>query len=109
MQNIKNELNAILMKDIKYQLNKMTKTPIDPKTVVPKEYHKFLNVFLKEALDILSSHLKYNHQICLLERYRKYGHSPLSKISELKLQFVKKFRPMLINASSMWPKQNIES
>ena len=91
MRDIKNKLNAILMKDIKYQLNKMAKTSTNPKTMIPKEYHEFLNIFLKEALNTLLSHLKYNHQIRLLEGYRDYGHSLFSKISESKLQFVKKF------------------
>ena len=91
MQDIKNKLNAILMKDIKYQLNKIAKTSINPKTMIPEEYHEFLNIFLKEALDTLLPHLKYDHQIRLLEGYRDYGHSLFSKISESKLQFVKKF------------------
>ena len=91
MWDIENELNAISMKDIKYQLNKMAKTPTDPKTVIPKEYHKFLDIFSKKASDTLLSHLKYNHQIGLLEGYKDYGHSFFSKMSEPKLQFVKKF------------------
>ena len=61
MQDIQNELNAISIKNIEYQLNKTAKTPTDPKTVVPKKYHEFLNVFLKKASDILSPHLKYDH------------------------------------------------
>ena len=91
MQDIENELNAILMKDIEYQLNKMAKTPTNPKIVVPKEYHKFLDVFSKEASDTLLPHSKYNHQIRLLERYRDHGYSLFSKMSEPKFQFVKKF------------------
>ena len=91
MQDIENELNTISMKDIKYQLNKMAKTSTDPKTVVPEEYHKFLDVFSKEALDTLLSHSKYNHQIRLLEGYKDYGYNPFSKMSEPKLQFMKKF------------------
>ena len=91
MQDIENELNAILMKDIEYQLNKTAKAPTDPKTMVPEEYHKFLDVFSKEASDTLSPHSKYNHQIRLLEGYKDYGNSPLSKMFESKLQFVKKF------------------
>ena len=91
IRDIENELNAILMKDIKYQLNKTVKAPTNPKTVVPKEYHEFLDVFLKEASDTLSPHSKYNHQIRLLEKYRNHDYSLLSKMSESKLQFVKKF------------------
>ena len=73
------------MKDIKYQLNKVAKAPTDPKTVVPKEYHEFLDVFSKETLDTLSPHLKYDYQIHLLEGYRDYGNSSLSKMFEPKL------------------------
>ena len=91
MRDIKNELNVISMKNIEYQLNKTAKAPTDPKTMVLEEYHEFLNVFSKEASDTLSSHLKYDHQIHLLEGYRDYGNSLLSKMSEPKLQFVKKF------------------
>ena len=91
MQDIKNELNTILIKDIKYQLNKMAKASTDPKTVISEECHRFLDVFLKEASDTLSAHLKYDHQIRLLEGYRDYDNSSLSKMSESKLQFVKKF------------------
>ena len=61
MQDIENELNAILIKDIEYQLNKMAKTPTNPKTVVPKEYHKFLDVFSKETSDTLLLYSKYDH------------------------------------------------
>ena len=85
MQDIKNKLNAILMKDIKYQLNKMVKTPTNPKIVISKEYHEFLDVFSKEASDTLLPHSKYDHQIRLLESYRDYGNSSLSKMLEPKL------------------------
>ena len=91
MQDIKNELNVILMKDIEYQLNKTAKTFTDSKTVVLEEYHKFLDVFSKETSDMLSPHSKYDYQIRLLERYKDHGHSPFSKMSEPKLQFMKKF------------------
>ena len=85
------EIFAISMRDIKYQLKKANKIPTDPKTVVPEEYHKFLNIFLKKASDTLSEHSKYNHRIRFLEDYKKHGNSPLQAMSEPKLQFVKKF------------------
>ena len=91
MWDIKNKLNAISIKDIKYQLNKTVKALTDPKTIVPEEYHKFLDIFSKKASDTLSPHSKYDHQIRLLEGYKDHGHSPFSKMLELKLQFVKKF------------------
>ena len=85
MQDIKNKLNVILMKDIEYQLNKIAKTLTNPKIMVLEEYHKFLDVFLKEVSDTLSLHSKYDHQIRLLKRYKDHGHSLLSKMSEPKL------------------------
>ena len=71
------EIFAISMKDIEYQLEKATKTPTDPKTVVLEEYHKFLDVFSKEASDTLSEHSKYDHKIRFLEGYKNHGNSPL--------------------------------
>ena len=85
MQDIENELNTISMKDIEYQLNKIAKTPTNLKTVVPEKYHKFFDVFSKKASDTFLPHSKYDHQICLLENYRDYGNSPLSKMFEPKL------------------------
>lgn len=49
------------MKDIEYQLEKTIKILTDPKTVVPEEYHEYLDVFSKETSDTLSKHLKYDH------------------------------------------------
>ena len=57
------EIFAISMKNIKYQLEKATKTPTDPKIVVSEEYHEFLDIFLKEASDTLSKHSKYDYII----------------------------------------------
>ena len=85
------EIFAISMKNIKYQLKKATKTPTDLKTMVPEKYHKFLDVFSKEASDILSEHSKYDYKIRFLEGYKDHGNSLLRAMSEPKLQFVKKF------------------
>ena len=63
----KAEIFAISMQDIKYQLNKKTKPPTNPKTVVPVEYHDFLDVFLKDISDTLRPYGKYNHKIELLK------------------------------------------
>ena len=75
----------ILMKNIEYQLNKMAKASTDSKTMVLKEYHKFLDEFSKETSDTLLSHSKYDHQIYLLKGYRNYGNNPLIRMLELKL------------------------
>ena len=85
------EIFAISMRNIEYQLEKATKTPIDPKTVVSEEYHKFLDVFSKEASDTLSEHSKYDHRIRFLEGYKNHGNSLLQAMSKPKLQFMKKF------------------
>ena len=85
------EIFAISMRDIEYQLEKATKTPTDPKTMVPEEYHEFLDVFSKEASDTLSEHSKYDHRIRFLKGYKNHGNSSLRAMSEPKLQFVKKF------------------
>ena len=85
------EICAISMRDIEYQLKKAVKTPMDPKTVVPENYHKFLNVFSKETSDTLSEHSKYDYRIQFLEDYKNYSNSLLQAMSEQKLQFVKKF------------------
>ena len=85
------EICAISMRNIKYQPKKAAKTLMDPKTMVPENYHKFLDVFLKKASDTLSKHSKYDHRIQFLESYKDHGNSPLQAMSEQKLQFIKKF------------------
>ena len=82
------------MQDIKYQLNKGTKPPINPKTVVPAEYHDFLDVFPKEISDTLRPYGKHDHKIELLkdkDLTSNLGHSALWGISTPQLEFVKKF------------------
>ena len=74
--------------------------------MIPKEYHKFFDIFSKEASDTLLPHSKYNYQICLLKNYRNHSHNLLSKMSEPKLQFMKKFlkehlKKKFIKASSI--------
>ena len=71
------EIFAILMQDIKYQLNKVTKPPKDPKTVISLEYYDFLDVFLKDISDTLRPYGKYDHKIELLKDkdLSKLGHS----------------------------------
>ena len=62
----KAKIFAILIQDIEYQLNKKTKPLTNPKTVVPEEYHNFLDIFSKDILDTLRPYGKYNHKIKLL-------------------------------------------
>ena len=81
------------MQDIEYQLNKGTKPPTDPKTVVPPKYHDFLDVFSKQASDKLRPYDKYDHKIKLLKdaKLSDLGHSALRGMSVPQLEFVKKF------------------
>ena len=87
------EIFAISIRDIKYQLNKGTKPLTDPKTVVPEEYHDFLDVFSKDISDTLRPYGKYNHKIELLKKKElsDLGHSALRGMSVPQLEFVKKF------------------
>ena len=89
----KAEIFAISMRDIKYQLNKGAKPLTDPKTVVPAEYHDYLDVFSKETSDTLRPYGKYDHKIELLKdkELSDLGHSALRGMSVPQLKFVKKF------------------
>ena len=59
------EVFAISMQDIEYQLSKEKRPPTDPATKVSECYHNFLDVFSKEASNIVSAHSKHNHMIRL--------------------------------------------
>ena len=87
------EVFAISMRDIEYQLNKGTKPLTNPKTVVPEEYHNFLDVFLKDVSDTLRPYGKYNHKIKFFKDkdLSDLGHSALRSMSTSQLKFVKKF------------------
>ena len=89
----KAEIFAISIQDIKYQLNKGTKPLTDPKTVVPEEYHDFLDVFSKDISDTLRPYGKYDHKIELLKNKElsDLGHSALREMSVPQLEFMKKF------------------
>ena len=85
---------AISMRDIEYQLNKTTKPPTDPKTVVPTKYHDLIDVFSKDVSDSLRPYEKYDHKIELLkdkDLASDLGHSGLRGMSTPQLEFVKKF------------------
>ena len=84
------ELFSISLKDIEYQLSKEDRPPTDPKTIVPPEYHEFLDVFSKAASDTLAPHRTHDHRI-VLEGDKDHGHSPLRSISQKELEFVKKY------------------
>ena len=75
------EVTAVSADDINFQMNKTDNPPTNPKTVLLEEYHNFLDVFSKEASDIVAAHSKYNHRIRLLESHKGLGYSPLHGMS----------------------------
>ena len=88
----KAEIFAISMQNIKYQLNKGTKPPTNPKTVVSAKYYDFFDVFLKNISDTLRPYGKYNYKIELFKdkTLSNHGHSALWGMLVLQLEFVKK-------------------
>ena len=77
----------ISMQDIKYQLSKNRKTPLN--SVLERNYD-FLNVFLKKASNTVSAHSKHNHVIRLLDK-KNHSQAALHGMSNPQLDFVKKF------------------
>ena len=66
------ELFTVNMRDIEHALN--PKPEIDPATVLPSEYHEFLDVFSKKEdlfskkdVDKLPERRSYDHKIPLIE------------------------------------------
>jgi hypothetical protein len=81
------------MKNLKIQLKKQNSNTItDSKSVISLEYHDFLNVFFKEKVDILSSHIKHDHRI-ELEKDHESDHEYVSlyNLSEDELLLMKKY------------------
>ena len=81
---------AVSLKDLQYQAEKEARAETDPKSVVPEEYHDFLDVFSKKNSDTLPPHRKYDHKI-QLEEEQKPGHAPLYKMSSEELDAVKRY------------------
>lgn len=61
------------MNNIQYQAKKKARAKTNPKNIIPKKYHIFLNVFLKIEFDIFPLHQKYNYKIHQEEK-QKPGH-----------------------------------
>ena len=69
------------MRDIIYEQKKQEQDEeIDPKTILPREFYEYLNVFLKAAIDTLPSHGPLDHHITL-KGHVKLGYSPLYNMS----------------------------
>ncbi len=81
---------AVSMRDIQYQAEKEARAETDPKSVVPQEYHDFLDVFSKKNSDTLSPHQKYDHKIHLEEK-KELSYAPLHKMSPEELNAVKRY------------------
>ena len=81
---------VVSMRDIQYQAVKEDRAETNPTSVVPQEYHNFLDVFSKKNLDTLPPHQKYDHKI-YLEEEQKPSHAPLYKMSLKELDAVKQY------------------
>ena len=72
----KAQVLPISIKNLEFQAVKEARPETNPKSVLPKKYHNFLDTFLKKDLDIFFSYQKYDHKI-ILEEKEKYGYIPL--------------------------------
>ncbi len=59
---------AISMRDIQYQAETKARAETNTKSIVPQEYHDFLDIFSKKDSDTLLPHRQYNHKIHLEEQ-----------------------------------------
>lgn len=75
----KNQVFVISIRNLEYPAEKEVKPEINPKNVVSKKYHDFLDVFSKKNLNTLLSYQKWNHKI-ILEEEQKDGHIAIYKI-----------------------------
>ncbi len=69
---------------------KEARAETNSKSVVPQEYHDFLDVFSKKDSNTLPPHRKYDHKIHL-EKEQKPGHAILYKMSPKELDAVKRY------------------
>lgn len=67
------------MRNLEYQAKKKLRLKINPKIVVPEEYHDFLDVFSKKNSDTLFSYQKYDY-IIILEENQKYSYTLFYKM-----------------------------
>ena len=82
---------AVSMRDIIYKQKKQEQDEeIDPKTILPKEFHEYLDVFSKAAADTLPSHGPSDHHITL-EGDVKLGYSPLYNMSQEEQEIMRKY------------------
>jgi hypothetical protein len=84
------EVFVISFKDILKEQAKEEVVEIDPKLILLKEFHEYLNVFLKQVVDKLPPHRYANHHI-IIEKDLKLGHALLYNMSREELNLVKKY------------------
>ena len=62
----------------------------DPKSLLPPEFHEFLDVFSRQAADKLPPHRPYDHRI-ELQPGKEHGYGPLYSMSRDELRVLKKY------------------
>ena len=82
------EVFAVLLRDIEKALE--PKKQIDPAVKLPKEYHKFLNIFSRQEADMLPVHQLYDHKIPLEDR-KQLTFGALYGISQDELKVLQKY------------------
>ena len=86
------ELFSVTIKDINTYLDKQAKSETDPRRVLPKEYHEFLDVFSRKASDELPKHKSFDHHIELEgDPEKELRNPPLYSMSTEELRIVKKY------------------
>jgi hypothetical protein len=81
---------TVSFKDILDEQAKEEAVEIDPKLILLKEFHEYLDVFLKQVADKLPPYRYANHHI-MIEKDSKLGHAPLYNMSREELDLMKKY------------------
>jgi hypothetical protein len=84
------EVFTISFKDILKEQAKEEAVEINLKLILLKEFHEYLNVFLKQAADKLLPYRYANHHI-VIEKDLKLGHVLLYNMSREELDLMKKY------------------
>jgi transposase InsO family protein len=85
------QIYSVSQVDIDIQLSKTEKIPTDPRTLVPPEYHDFLDVFSKQEADKLPPHREGHDHRIELEGKAGHGYAPLYRMSDGELLLVKQY------------------
>ena len=90
---------TVSSKDIKKALK--PKKHIDPAVKLPKEYHRFLNVFSKQEADTLPIHCSYDHKIPL-EDGKQPTFGALYRMSQDELKVLQKYLDDHLSNGFIW-------